>query len=201
MTDPEEYDDLAPVEEAADSPRTSNRSPSPPGPQPPEAIVQELIEYAARLGVSDLFFVTNENHVAVLVRHLGLLRPITQLHPDTGKRCMAHIKAAAGIDIAEKRRPLDGRWILERGDGPTLDLRIGTLPTLYGEDFTLRLLDRSTRLVHLDNLGLNRRDFNLLLSMLNSSSGMMLVTGPTGSGKTTTLYACLHHLNNGQAAN
>jgi type II secretory ATPase GspE/PulE/Tfp pilus assembly ATPase PilB-like protein len=197
MTEPESYDDLLPVEEAQLAEDAEPLAFTPQG-RVPEAIVQELIEYAARLGVSDLFFVTNENHVAVLVRHLGVLRPITQLHPDTGKRCMAHIKAGAGLDIAEKRRPLDGRWIMERDGQPTLDLRIGTLPTLYGEDFTLRLLDRSTRLVQLDNLGLHRRDFNQMLSMLNSSSGLILVTGPTGSGKTTTLYACLHQLNNGQ---
>jgi general secretion pathway protein E len=196
MTEPEEYDDLT----AEDAPLAEEVEPlayTPTG-RTPETIVHELIENAARLGVSDLFFVTNEKDVAVQVRHLGLLRSMTTLHADTGKRCMAHIKASAGLDIAEKRRPLDGRWIMNRTDGPTLDLRIGTIPTLYGEDFTLRLLDRSTRLVHLDALGLHRRDYNQILAMLNSSSGLILVTGPTGSGKTTTLYACLHHLNNGQ---
>src|SRR5262249_13838651 len=157
-----------------------------------------LIAHAAKLGASDLFFCANEDNVAVMVRHLGTIRPVTRLTVDGGRRAMAHIKANSGMDVAEKRRPLDGRWVLPRDDAPHLDIRISTLPTLHGEDFTLRLLDRQTRLLSVDKLGLLRRDHNHLLSMLASPGGLILVTGPTGSGKTTTLYACLHHLNDGQ---
>jgi len=145
-----------------------------------------------------VFFSSNEKHVTVSARHLGLLRLLSVVPAELGRRCIAHIKAVAGMDVAEKRRPLDGRCIYQRENGSSLDLRINTLPTLYGEDVTLRLLDRDNRLLALEELGLLRRDHNQLLSLLNSPSGLMLVTGPTGSGKTTTLYACLSYLNNGE---
>ncbi len=163
----------------------------------PETAVDLLINHAAQLGASDLFLGTDENQVSVAVRHLGVVRPVGKMPMDLGRRCLAHIKALSGMDVAEKRRPLDGRWIFER-DQETLDLRINSIPTLYGEDFTLRLLDRHSRLLALDQLGLLQRDYNALLALLNSPSGLILVSGPTGAGKTTTLYAALCHLNNGQ---
>jgi type II secretory ATPase GspE/PulE/Tfp pilus assembly ATPase PilB-like protein len=115
-----------------------------------------------------------------------------------GRRWMAHIKSLANMDITERRRPLDGRLIFESSDRPTVDMRINTIPTLYGEDFTLRILDRTNRLLQLDQLGLIPHDFNYLAKMLSSPSGLLLFTGPTGAGKTTTLYSCLQHLNNGE---
>ncbi len=163
----------------------------------PETAVAALIDHAATAGASDLFFCADEREVGVLVRHLGLLRPVCRLTGDHGRRCMSHIKATAGMDIAEKRRPLDGRWLLARPGKSTLDLRISTMPTMHGEDFTLRLLDRESRLLGLEQLGLVRRDFNQLMALLHNPSGLIVVTGPTGSGKTTSLYGCLRHLNTG----
>src|SRR5262249_46778792 len=165
---------------------------------PVEEAVPRLIDHAAGLMASDLYFFTNENHVAVSVRHLGVVRLISVLPLDFGKRCMAHLKAVAGLDVAERRRPLDGRRLYQRPCGKQVDLRINTVPTLYGEDFTLRLLERDSRLLELDQLGLLRHDYNRLLGMLQSPSGLILVTGPTGAGKTTTLYACLNYLNSGE---
>jgi type II secretory ATPase GspE/PulE/Tfp pilus assembly ATPase PilB-like protein len=164
----------------------------------PEIAVTRLVDHAAELKVSDLFINAHEGHVAVSGRHLGMLRLLTVMPLEFGRRCMAHIKAVAGMDVAEKRRPLDGRWIRRRDGEPSIDLRISTMPTLWGEDFTLRLLVRDSQLLSLEQLGLFRRDFNALFTLLNSPSGMILVTGPTGSGKTTTLYACLTYLNNGE---
>jgi type II secretory ATPase GspE/PulE/Tfp pilus assembly ATPase PilB-like protein len=164
---------------------------------PPEDAVHRLLDLAVERGISDLFFLAGEDDVHVAARHLGILRPLTRFPVELGRHCMAHIKAAAGMDVAEHRRPLDGRW-LTRHHGRHVDLRISTIPTLYGEDFTLRLLVRESMLLNLDALGLFRKEYNELLKLLLSPSGLLLVTGPTGAGKTTTLYACLNQLNNGR---
>jgi type II secretory ATPase GspE/PulE/Tfp pilus assembly ATPase PilB-like protein len=100
------------------------------------------------------------------------------------------------MDVFERRRPQDGRWVYRNGS-KGVDVRLNTIPTLHGEDCALRLLVRETRLLSLANLGMIRRDYNQLLSLLSSPGGLVLVSGPTGAGKTTTLYACLSHLNNG----
>src|SRR4051812_35994016 len=102
----------------------------------PEAAVTALIDHAVQLGASDLFLATNENHVAVALRHLGLIRPLITVPLETGRKCLSHIKVMAGMDVAERRRPLDGRWIRQSGGG-RIDIRINTIPTLYGEDFNL----------------------------------------------------------------
>jgi type II secretory ATPase GspE/PulE/Tfp pilus assembly ATPase PilB-like protein len=166
--------------------------------QEPDKLVPYLIDYAAKLRVSDLFFNANEDGTEVAARHLGLLRHLTVLPAELGRRCVLFIKTMADMNISERRRPMDGRWLFNRQSGHRLDLRINTIPTLYGEDLTLRILDSEHRLLGIDQLGLDRTLYNNLLRVLVSPSGLMLVTGPTETGKSTTLYACLNHLNNGE---
>jgi type II secretory ATPase GspE/PulE/Tfp pilus assembly ATPase PilB-like protein len=163
----------------------------------PQEAVRLLLDHACQHQVSDLFFASEAGAVSVAARHLGLYQRVTRLSAELGKRCIAHIKGVAGMDITERRRPQDGRLVFPRGEGEPLDLRINTMPTLHGEDCTLRLLDRSARPLTIAALGMNRHDHNRLMEFLSAPSGLLLVTGPTGAGKTTTLYACLNHLNNG----
>src|SRR5262249_8105854 len=120
------------------------------------------------------------------------------LSPDLGRRCISFIKAMAGMDLAETRRPLDGRWVRQADGQSRVDLRISTIPTLYGEDVTLRLLLCQSQTQGLDQLSMSPQNLRDLYWMLSWPSGLILVTGPTGSGKTTTLYACLRQLNDGQ---
>jgi general secretion pathway protein E len=166
--------------------------------QTPEQAVAALLDYASALNASDLFIGTNEQDVSVAMRHLGVVRPITRASLDEGRRWMLHIKALAGIPLDVRRRPNEGRWMREHRDGRKTDLRISTIPTLHGEDFCIRLLERDSGLRKLVGLGLARQQYDELFAMLNSAGGLILVTGPTSSGKTTTLYACLQYLNDGR---
>ena len=158
--------------------------------------VNALLERAAELRASDLFLLTDERFVTVAVRRLGTLEKLAVVSIEHGRQMASHIKANAEMDISERRRPSDGRWIHSVGERK-LDLRINCTPTLHGEDMAMRLWDHSTGLLTVDELGMSRQDLNKLLFMLNHPSGLLLVTGPTGTGKTTSLYGCLQYLNDG----
>lgn len=163
----------------------------------PNDAAASIIQQATRIGASDLYFLCEEKNVAVAVRRLGTIEQLAAVSMERGRHLINLIKANAGMDIAEQRRPMDGRLIFDEG-GVQLDLRINCIPTLYGQDLTCRLLDRHHNLLPLDQLGLNKNELGNLTAMLKSPSGLILVTGPTGTGKTTTLYACMEHLNDGK---
>lgn len=162
----------------------------------PSQAVRLLVEQAVELKASDVFFLSDEGGLRVAIRRMGHLEDLAQISREQGRYLISYLKAQAGIDIAERRRPQEGRWIFER-EGGRVDLRLNIIPTLHGEDLAARILDRKQGLRTLDSLGLLRGDHQKLTSLLSSPSGLILVTGPTGTGKTTTLYACLQHLNNG----
>lgn len=168
------------------------------GRMPVEQAVTKLISHAVSLPASDLFFGTNEHNVTVSVRRLGMVHTISVLPPEVGRRHIAHIKTLAAMDVSERRRPLDGRWIYRPDDGSTIDLRINMIPTLFGEDLAIRILSREGHLYSLDGLGLTSQQYDSIQHMLDEPSGLILMTGPTGSGKTATLYACLVRLNDGR---
>jgi type II secretory ATPase GspE/PulE/Tfp pilus assembly ATPase PilB-like protein len=164
---------------------------------PAEDGVARLIERAVELHASDLFIVTNEQHVAVQVRLRGQVESVCILECEQGKRYLAHIRHQAGMDVSDFRRPHDGRWIYE-ADGRSVDLRINVIPTLHGDDMAIRLLDRDADLISLERLGMTARQLDVYRPLLDHPGGMILLTGPTGSGKTVTLYASLRHLNDGR---
>jgi twitching motility protein PilT len=161
----------------------------------PEAAMNALIDHSVKLPASDLFISSNETHVAVSVRHLGIVRLWTVIPSEMGRRCISYLKVISGMEMAEQRRPLDGRWVRKVEGGGRVDLRIATIPTLYGEDVAIRLLHDGAQSQTVEQLGLPRKDLNTLLAMLGSASGLILVTGPTGSGKTTTLAAMIGYIN------
>jgi type II secretory ATPase GspE/PulE/Tfp pilus assembly ATPase PilB-like protein len=160
----------------------------------PHDAVARVIRQAISLQASDLFVLSDESAASVAVRAMGKVEQLALVTRDRGGHLINYFKAQAGIDIGERRRPQEGRWIFDDEAG-RIDLRINIVPTLFGEDLAVRILDRKAGLRSLDNLGLSRTDFNRLVGLLASPSGLLLVTGPTGTGKTTTLYACLQHLN------
>ena len=164
----------------------------------PDLAVTLLVDHAVRLGASDLFLSSDANGVRASVRHLGIVREIARLSTEQGSRCMFHVRAAAGLKFEERRKPQDGRWVRHRQNGPSIDLRINTMPTMYGESMAMRVLVRDSNLLSLEALGMADPQLALLKSWLQAPSGLILATGPTGSGKTTTLYACLAHLNDGR---
>jgi general secretion pathway protein E len=162
-----------------------------------EEAVAAMLDEASYMGASDLFLATTETGVDVSVRHLGIVRRLKEISRDEGRRWLASIKVLADIPIDNRRRPAEGRWLRERPDGHKLDLRVNTIPTLHGEDFAIRLLERNSVLQRLDGLGFTQHVLPNMTAMLYSPGGLILVTGPTSSGKTTTLYAALHYLNDG----
>ena len=169
---------------------------------PVERAIEALLAHALTLKASDLFITQAEQHTAIQVRHLGMIRPISVLRPDEGKRLIAHVRNSSGADVNERRKPADGRWIF-RGqdtadaDGDEVDLRINFLPTMYGEDVAMRLLIRGNAIFQLGELGMTADQLSAYHNTIGTPSGLVLITGPTGSGKTATLYATLAELNNG----
>ena len=157
--------------------------------------VQQLLEQAVDMQASDLHFEPYEQHYRVRLRIDGQLREVSSAPLAFRDRLAARIKVMARLDVAEKRLPQDGRMKLKLQDGRELDLRVSTLPTLFGEKVVVRVLDARQAQLDLGSLGYEPQDLALLDQAIRRPHGMVLVTGPTGSGKTQSLYACLHLLN------
>ena len=157
--------------------------------------VQQLLEQAVALKASDLHFEPYEHDYRVRMRIDGELQEID--HPPMAfkDRLASRIKVMSRLDIAEKRLPQDGRMKLQLACGRALDLRVSTLPTLFGEKLVVRVLDPEQAQLNLVTLGYEPEDLQRLTEAIQRPHGMVLVTGPTGSGKTQSLYACLNLLN------
>lgn len=157
--------------------------------------VQQLLERAVALKASDLHFEPYEHHYRVRMRIDGELREVDTPSMALKDRLASRIKVMSRLDIAEKRLPQDGRIKLQLASGRELDLRVSTLPTLFGEKIVVRVLDAQQAQLDLAALGYDPQDLERLTEAIQRPHGMVLVTGPTGSGKTQSLYACLNLLN------
>ncbi len=161
------------------------------------ALVDLLLERAVTGRASDLHIEPNADRLRVRARVDGVLRELVDLPARIGAGVVSRIKIMAGLDIATKRLPQDGRFAATAG-GQDLSLRVSTLPAADGEKVVVRLLRQSGEGRSLDQLGLSRRDGRALRALLARGHGAILVTGPTGGGKTTTLYAALAALDRDQ---
>ena len=160
-------------------------------------LINGIIADAARNGVSDIHFEPYETGLVVRMRIDGELREKLRLPSSVAPVVVSRIKVMARLDIAERRIPQDGRIGLTLG-GRLLDVRVSTLPSRGGERVVLRLLDKANVATGLDDLGMTDADRAAINRALGEPNGIILVTGPTGSGKTTTLYAALRNLNDGR---
>ena len=158
--------------------------------------VHSVLFRAIRERSSDIHFEPYEKELVVRNRVDGILYPMVSAPRKWHAPAVSRIKVMAGLDIGERRLPQDGRIRIRLG-GKEIDIRVSTVPTSFGERAVLRILDRSSILLGLADLGLDPRDLAPLERFLSRSSGILLVTGPTGSGKTTTLYAALQRLDSG----
>jgi type IV pilus assembly protein PilB len=150
-----------------------------------------MLSDAARSGASDVHIEPQESSVLVRQRVDGMLREVLTIPLHLRDQTISRIKIISGMDIAERRKPQDGRSRL-RFEGRRIDLRVSTLPTQFGEKVVIRLLNSDRSALAIEQLGLSDRDLRTMRSFLARPQGLVLVTGPTGSGKTSTLYAALN---------
>ena len=160
-------------------------------------LVNDMLFRALQLRASDIHVHPYENKLQIRYRVDGILYDVLSLNRNVLPLVISRIKVMAGMDIAERRLPQDGRCSVRLGQRE-IDLRVSTVPTSFGERSVLRILDKSTGLFALNELGLWEDDSKKFDSLLNRSHGVIFVTGPTGSGKTTTLYACLNRINSSE---
>lgn len=156
--------------------------------------VNSLLFQAVKEKASDIHIECFEKEVVVRFRKDGILHKVTKVAKKLQSSVISRVKIMAELDIAEKRKPQDGR-IRVKVAGRDVDVRISTVPTTHGESIVMRLLDRSAVLLSLEDLGLEGKKLETINSLIHRPHGIVLVTGPTGGGKTTTLYAGLERIN------
>jgi type II secretory ATPase GspE/PulE/Tfp pilus assembly ATPase PilB-like protein len=157
-------------------------------------LTDAILSDAVSNGASDIHFEPEEQFLRIRYRIDGVLRRVRSLSKTHWMAILVRLKVLSGMNIAETRAPQDGRVSISLF-GRQIDFRAASHPTIHGENFVLRILDRKIGIVSLDKLGMTEAQLTLLEQMLERPEGILLVTGPTGSGKTTTLYSILSHLN------
>jgi type IV pilus assembly protein PilB len=158
------------------------------------SLLDEILAKAVELEASDIHLEPREEYLRVRYRVDGLLQDGMPLHKSKQAAILSRVKVLVNLDIAESRLPQDGRTDIKIGR-QQIDLRVSTMPTIHGEKAVIRLLNRHQLHLKLDELGMEKEELELYHSIISRKTGIVLVTGPTGSGKTTTLYSTLTQLN------
>ena len=193
-------DQVAQILESAAEPETDDQgeielgTEAGPDEAPVVRLVNSLLQRAVGEGASDIHIEPQAKELAVRLRVDGVLREYMSVPPKLQASVLARLKILANLNIAEKRIPQDGRFSVKLG-GTKVDLRVATLPTIFGEEIVLRLLDTSSLRSTLEDLGFSSHDYGRYREVYERPYGTILVTGPTGSGKSTSLYATLNELN------
>lgn len=162
---------------------------------PTVRLVNAMLVDAIRAGASDIHFEPEGTFLRLRYRIDGQMMQIRSFHKDYWPAIAVRIKITSGMNIAETRMPQDGR-ITYNIAGREVDFRVATQPTIHGENIVMRLLDKKKALVPLSHLGFSEHNEKLLKKLLKRPEGIIIVTGPTGSGKTTTLYSTIEYINN-----
>jgi len=160
-------------------------------------VVNAMIEEAIQQGASDIHIESQSNQLKVRNRLDGVLSTVREIDANQSAAVVSRIKILSSLDIAQRRVPQDGRFDIE-ADGRKVDIRVSILPTIYGESIVMRLLYKKSLNLNLDTLGYSEANKKSIIQMLSKPHGLILVTGPTGSGKSTTLYAMLQQINNSE---
>ncbi len=174
--------------------RTLSMERQPPQDQQAVQWLSELLTHSLELQASDIHLEPFDNLLRVRVRRDGKLYEMPAPAASLREQIISRIKVQSRLDIAEKRLPQDGRlqWAVQQR---MVDMRVSSLPTLHGEKLVLRILDIQSQQLSFEHLGLPHKELDQLMQAIHRPNGMVLITGPTGSGKTVTLYTCLNHLN------
>ena len=161
---------------------------------PTVKLVNSILERGISEKASDIHVEPRESGMVVRLRVDGRLNTILEIPSDLQAAVISRFKVMAGMNIAERRIPQDGRAVMHRGDGTDIDMRLNSLPTIFGEKIVIRLLMRDKSYLTRQGIGITKRDNAKFDRILKNTSGVILIVGPTGSGKTSTLYTMIHEL-------
>lgn len=160
-------------------------------------LVNVVLTQALKRQASDIHIEPYQKEIKIRFRIDGILYEVFSLHKRFHAHIVSRVKVMANLDIAEKRIPQDGRMKIKAAS-KTVDIRISVIPMAHGERIVMRLLDKTVSLLGLEDMGLTREKLNIFKGLIQKNSGILLVTGPTGSGKSTTLYAALNRINSAE---